>query len=279
MEHLLDFAKTSIPNKWSIQNPFIQSINQQNVTYKIIGSDIGSFSEAIFYCHGLGGSIDDCPEINQFASIDKPIIRVSAYGLKSPQNPFHLPIMTFGDICTLLYNSRQAIIGIADKLKLSKYQIYGHSWGGFHSLLTALQDSRCQKCMLLVSTPDICDAITRMGNLVFNDHAIPEIVRLITSGVSWDAHSAKFGKAVHQKAWNEINPYKQSNNPDLELFIFNRKEDRTMRKKGVLHFIDICQKIKIANAKAKFVFDRTKEHHDMPFKLFHNEMSDFLDLS
>lgn len=119
MNHLLNFSPTSIPNRWNIQNPFIQSINQQNVTYKIIGSDIGLFSKAIFYCHGLGGSIDDCPEINQFASLHQPIIRVSAYGLKAPQTPFHLPIMTFGDLCTLLYNSRQAIIAIADKLKIT----------------------------------------------------------------------------------------------------------------------------------------------------------------
>lgn len=94
--------------------------------------------------------------------------------------------------------------------------------------------------MLLVSTPDICDAVTRMGNLVFDDNAVPEIVRLITPGVSWDAHSAKFGKAIHQTAWNEINPYEKSNNPNLELFIFNREEDRTMRKQGVLHFLDVC---------------------------------------
>ena len=117
----------SIPERWNIKSPFFENINHQSVDFKIIGANLNEFSEAIFYCHGLGGSIDDCFEINELASNKKPIIRVSGYGLKPPQTVLNLSVATFGDICTFLYNSRQAVIGIANILGLSSYQILGHS--------------------------------------------------------------------------------------------------------------------------------------------------------
>ena len=132
--------------------------------------------------------------------------------------------------------------------------------------------------MLLVSTPDICDAITHMGNLISQDNLLPAIINFITPGMSWDANSAKFGKAIHQTAWNVINPYQASSNPDLDLLIFNREEDKVMRKSGVLHFIDFCRNTPIANVSAKFISDQSKSHHEMPFDLFQNALYDFLDL-
>lgn len=254
----------TIPGYWQLQNPWLAAVNRQLVSFEVTGARVGTFSQAIFYCHGLGGSPADCPEIDTLAQPNCPVIRVDAFGLKEPLTPLHLPFVTFGDVCSLLHNSRQAILALATELRLSHYAVIGHSWGGFMALLAGLADQRCRHVVMLASSPDICDAMLRLPDLL----GLPEMARHLTPSIAWDAEAAKSGRGLHQDAWSRLNPYQPSPNPDVKLLIVNRCDDPVMRRSGVEHFIEFAQSVPIAQVEAHFLEDTDPNRHDMPYRLF-----------
>src|SRR5271157_4499333 len=211
--------------RWEILNPLLGHINSERLEYKIWSGTTGQNSRsAVFYLHGLGGTLDDCPYIEDYICSHVPLVRVACYGLS--EGFWNLPKVvasTFGDICAILRNGRQAIYSIADILELDSYSIVAHSWGGFIACLAALGDTRCSKAMLLTSTPDICDALCRMDELSW----------ITIPWIHYEAEKAKFGNSRYQLAWDAISPYGEANNPGLEMLILNREEDLVMRRWNV----------------------------------------------
>ena len=156
---------SDIKDRWEILNVFLGYLNSASVEYKIWSQESKANSNtATFYLHGLGGCLDDCPGLEDTICPHTPMIRVSCFGVSDPVRT--IGFATFGDVCAILHNSRQSILTIADILQLESYKIIAHSWGGFAACLAAMNDPRCKKAMLLCSTPDICDALSQMYEMV-----------------------------------------------------------------------------------------------------------------
>ncbi|MFH0822207.1 MAG: alpha/beta hydrolase [Pseudomonadota bacterium] len=265
-----------IRDAWKILNPLLGSLNKERVYYTICSQpDYANRKEAVFYLHGLGSDITACPEIDQVICAETHLIRVSCFGVSGSMKP--ILAATFGDVCAMLYNGRQSIYTIADLLRLDSYSIVAHSWGGFIACLAALNDPRCRKAMLLVSTPDICDALSRM----YHHMGLPEfgtpVFDIFMGKLRVDAEKAKTGRSWHQKAWNAISPYEEIGNPKIKMLIFNRNEDVVMRRANVEHFLDHARKRGIYGIHAEFLTrPDLPDPHDMPPEAFLQRMRTFL---
>jgi hypothetical protein len=106
--------------------------------------------------------------------------------------------------------------------------------------------------------------------------SIAPFADLVFGKLRWDAMGAKAGKAIHQVAWNQISPYGDVPNRSLEMLVFNRAEDRVMRKENVEHFIDYSRKRGFPDVTAEFkAFPNLNNWHDMPLGKFSDRMRAF----
>jgi len=268
-----------IQDRRDINNPFLSFINAQRVEYKIIShSSIPMRNTAVFYLHGLGGSADENPFLEDIVCERSRMIRVACYGLS--QGLLNIPkglLATLGDVCTLLYNGRQSIYTIADILRLDSYFIVGHSWGGFIACLVGLNDLRCKKAMLVASTPDICDALSRMYDFVGLRDQLRNFADKFAGKLRLEAVKAKSGRSAYQAAWDEIRPDGPVTNPNVEMLILNRSEDPLMRPWNVKHFVRQARRRGISKITAEFnKCPELPNPHDMPLGKFGRRMKEFI---
>lgn len=267
----------NIKDRWEILNPFLKGLNAQGFDYMVCQEGTEAKREATFYLHGFGGDPSVCPELNDVICPHTPLIRVQSVYREGDSFLKPMAKATFGDVCAMLHNARQAVYAIADMHGLDSYNIVAHSWGGFISSLVALNDRRCKKAMLLTSTPDICDALSRMYEMF----PIPKILwflgDIFMGKVRVDAEKAKYGRSWHQKAWDSISPYGYVSNPEVRMLIFNRTEDKIMRRENVEHFISHARGRGISNVTAEFnTYSDLSDPHDMPPRKFMGRMEQFL---
>ncbi len=261
-ENVLEPAE--IKERWEIQNPLLASLLSQGVEYRIQSDPaVRHIRNAVFYLHGFSADFGACsPDLEDAICPHAPLVRVSCYGLTGGSWDYpKLGPATFGDICAMLYNGRQSIYSIADKLELESYSIVAHSWGGFSACLAAFNDVRCDKAMLLTSSPDICDVFCRLP--------VPWIAS--------EAEQAKFGSSSYQDAWDAISPYGRVSNSGVDLLIFNRDEDPVMRPWNVKHFIEHAENRGIVGINAEFnSYPDLPNGHEMPPAKFIKRMKGFL---
>jgi pimeloyl-ACP methyl ester carboxylesterase len=269
-----------IKDRWEILNIFLGALNSDRVDYKIWSSkDLPAKPKtATFYLHGFGGCLDDTPFIEDVICSHHPLIRVACSGVSGAFNSkINIGSATFGDVCAILHNSRQSVCTIADILRLESYSVVAHSWGGLVASLTALNDVRCNKAMLLVSTPDICDALTRMYKLIPAPEQVYPLFDLFMGKLRIEAELAKHGRSSYQKAWEDISPYGEIRNPGIQMLIFNRTEDCVMRRWNVEQFIAHAHERGIRGVRAEFnKYEDLTWWHDMPLEKFKEPMRRFL---
>lgn len=268
-----------IRDRRDIKNPFLSFINAQRLEYKIISDgSVPMTNAAVFYLHGLGGSVDEIPLMEDMVCKQSRLIRVACYGLS--QGLLNLPkglLATFGDVCTLLYNGRQSVHTIADILRLDSYFIVGHSWGGFIACLAGLNDVSCKKAMLVASTPDICDALSRMYDFVGLPEQFRNFADIFAGKLRVEALKAKNGRSAYQIAWDEIRPDGPATNPEIQMLILNRSEDPLMRPWNVKHFVRHAQRRGVSGITAEFkVCPDLPNPHEMPLERFGPRVKEFL---
>jgi pimeloyl-ACP methyl ester carboxylesterase len=265
-----------IKDRWKVLNPFLGHLNSERIDYKIwSGESEVSPRTGTFYLHGLGGCLDDCPGLEDSICPHTPMIRVSCFGISDPVRTIGLA--TFGDICAILHNSRQSIYTIADHLELVSYNVVAHSWGGFVACIATLNDTRCKKAMLLCSTPDICDALSQMYQFARLPGLLHPVADVLMGKLRIEAENAKYGRSRHQRAWEQISPYGEINNPGIRMLIFNRAEDLVMRRWNVEHFVEHARQRGIKRVTAEFnTYPELSDWHDMPPEKFTDRMRDFL---
>lgn len=270
----LDFK--DIKGSWEILNPMLGYLNSERIHYEIGSTNATTGGETgVFYLHGLGSSLHDCPELEQVICPRTQIIRVECFGVANSNKS--LAWATFGDVCAMLYNSRQAVYTLVDMLELKSYCVVAHSWGGFIACLVGLGDSRCEKAMLLTAAPDICDALSRMYELApFLPTFLRPVADLLMGKLREDAKNAKTGESWHQTAWDEIDPYKYAPNRRLEMLIFNRLEDKVMLKENVEAYVEHARRRGMDGIGAEFSSYPGLHWHDMPYEMFGSRMEHFL---
>jgi pimeloyl-ACP methyl ester carboxylesterase len=268
-----------IQDRKDVKNPFLSLVNAQRVNYKIISHrSVPIKNTAVFYLHGLGGSVDENPLIEEIVCARTRLIRVTCYGLSL--GLFNVPkgmLATFGDVCTALYNGRQSVYTIADILRLDSYFVVGRSWGGFIACLVALNDPRCKKAMLIASTPDICDALSRMYDFVGLRDQFRDFADRLAGKLRVEAIKAKTGHSTYQSEWDEIRPDGQMTNSGVEMLVFNRADDPLMRPWNVKHFIRLAARQGISKITAEFHNYPDLFHpHEIPSDKFGPRTKEFL---
>lgn len=237
-------------------------INDQPIRYKRLPAFDNARGplQAVFFLHGLGGGMEDHWEINWDIQSRTELIRVDCFATCG--KPWISPMSTFGDACTCIANTMRTVTTIADRLSLDRYGIAGVSWGGMCAAVTAMKDTRCKRAFLATSTPDICDAVENAlsifdlstgieGILKWGIEFVSNVVPI--NAMSSEARKAKLGQSVHQEAFNRISPWENVVNKDVQMLIFNREEDRCMRKENAFHFQNYCRERGIHGVHAEFI--------------------------
>jgi len=259
------FSSSDISNVHFIANPELETFNTGTYHYSIHIPFNSKY--AVFYLHGLEGSRDSCAEIDGvFLGRKVGVIRPDSFpvefGYNRTENFSISENVTFGDFCQHIHNNSSYISWLADKHGLERYGIIAHSWGGFIAAVNATHDQRCDKVMLLASTPDICDTIA-------NSHTADD-------GKREEAYKAKFGKSLFQANWDQISPYNfVRSEPKLHMLIFNNADDHFMKKDNVLQFQKMCIRNKLARVETQFVYNDATDKHDMPPSLFLPALTNF----
>ena len=271
-QHTLTAAE--IEGRWRIQNPFLAELNASEVAFSVASfAHTPTTNHAVFYLHGFGGRLTDTPYLEDCICDRHRLVRMSLFGLDRIN--FRLALATFGDVCAQIHNSAQAVSAIATRLNLDSFDVVAHSWGGMVAAVAGLKDTRCRKAMLLVSSPDICDVLENMHQ----QHGLPGTAvfdLLVGPSLRWEAVSAKFGKSAYQEAWEQISPFRPRANRALEMLIFNRCEDRIMRRGNVEYFERYAREHRLATVKAEFIEIPESPHHDMPLDRFSARLRKFL---
>jgi len=246
--------KTLITN-----DPLVGLFNSSRFEYTVHIPRNASY--VIFYVPSLDGDLDSFADVDELlvtggAGIIKFLSFPDGFGPNRTHKFFLNDSVTFGDFCTVIYNSSKLISHLAAKYKLEKYSVYGHGWGGFICAAHGVKNPKCEKALLLSSTPDICDALT-----------YPAIAHNAPNR-SAEANKAKFGGSTYQDAWSDISPYTITNTA-LKMRIFNNADDEYMRRDNILHYREYCATHKLLpHIRADFVYNEWENKHDMPSSLF-----------
>ena len=164
----------------------------------------------LLYTHGLGGSPEAQPEIDEvFAPCGYQIKRVVVpYHQGMPELLAKLATSTFGDLCTWVHDGANILIATAQQFAPESYIVIGDSLGGFISLVAAQRDRHVSHCVLLSCSGDFCDAMLRLDKL---NPALGLLAGNFTSsgkgGIKTQAHKAIAGQSDFQREFDLINTF------------------------------------------------------------------------
>jgi len=213
----------------------------------------------LFYTHGLGGSPQAQPEIDEaFAPLGYMVTRVTVpYHGSLPELVTKLATSTFGDLCIWMHEGAASLIAAARQFAPEPYVVVGDSLGGFISVIAAQRDSRISHCVLLSCSGDFCDAMMRLDQL-------NPALGLIAGGFSAagkdsikaQAHRAIAGQSEFQREFELINTFQPNRLARLcALLILGDKRDPVAPEQACLHFAQ-----SVPNATVRMVYDEGRHH-------------------
>ena len=165
----------------------------------------------LFYTHGLGGSRNAQPEIEEvFAPLGYKIIRVEVpYHDNVATLAIKLATMTFGEFCLLIHETANSIIEQAKSFSLDDYAVIGDSLGGFISVVAAQRDSRISHCLLLACSGDLCNAMLNLDRLIPGLGSLAGMFNLAgNGGLRVQAHKAIGGQSDFQQEFELVNTFR-----------------------------------------------------------------------
>ena len=196
--------------------------------------------KAIFYTHGLGGSLSAQPEIEDtFRPFDFTIIRVAVpYHQNLPELTIKLATMTFGELCLLISETADTIRERAQQFAPEEYGVIGDSLGGFIFLVAAQRDSRISHCILLACSGDLCNAVMNLNHLLPGAGYLAGMFNIAgNGGLRIQAHKAIAGQSEFQTEFELINPFHPERLAALRrLLILGDKGDPVMPEAACRHF-------------------------------------------
>jgi hypothetical protein len=194
----------------------------------------------IFYTHGLGGSLQAQPEIEEvFEPLGYTILRVEApYHRTLPELAVKLATMTFGELCLLIEETAESILVQARQFAPEEYAVIGDSLGGFISLVAAQRDPRISHCVLLACSGDLCNAVMNLNHLLPGAGYVAGMFNLAgNGGLRVQAHKAIAGQSDFQQEFERINPFHPERAARLRrLLILGDKGDPVMPATACRHF-------------------------------------------
>lgn len=165
----------------------------------------------IFYTHGLGGTLQAQPEIEEvFAPLGCKIVRVEVpYHSSVAEVAIKMATMTFGEWCLLIHETANTIIETAQSFAPDEYAVIGDSLGGFISVVAAQRDPRISHCILLACSGDICHAVMNLNHLLPGAGYLAGMFNLAgNGGLRIHAHKAISGQSDFQKEFELVNTFR-----------------------------------------------------------------------
>jgi pimeloyl-ACP methyl ester carboxylesterase len=213
----------------------------------------------LLYTHGLGGSPEAQPEIDE-------VFAPSGYQIKRVLVPYHesvpellakLATSTFGDLCKWVHDGANLLIATAQQSAPESYVVVGDSLGGFISLVAAERDPCITHCILLSCSGDFCDAMMRLDKL---HPALGLLAGNFTlsggGGIKTQAHKAISGKSDFQHEFNLINTFQPDRLRRLcPLLILGDRGDPVAPENSCRHFAQVAP-----NATLRMVYDEGRHH-------------------
>jgi pimeloyl-ACP methyl ester carboxylesterase len=213
----------------------------------------------LLYTHGLGGSPEAQPEIDE-------VFAPFGYQIKRVVVPYHqsihelvakLATSTFGDLCTWVHDGANGLIATAQQFAPESYVVIGDSLGGFISLVAAQRDRRVSHCVLLACSGDFCDAMMRLDKLnpalalLAGTFALSE-----TGGIKTQAHRAIAGQSDFQREFDLINTFQPDRLTRLcPLLILGDRGDPVAPENSCRHFAQAAPR-----ATVRMVYDEGRHH-------------------
>jgi pimeloyl-ACP methyl ester carboxylesterase len=164
----------------------------------------------LFYTHGMGGSMQAQPEIEDvFGPLGYTITRIPVpYHDSVRKLVLKLATLTFGGLCLWIDEGANRLLDTARRVASQEYVVVGDSMGGFISLVAAQRDARVSHCVLLSCSGDICDAAMRLRQVSF-------AMRLIAGrftfrgkgGISRQAYKAIGEQSDFQQEFDRVNTF------------------------------------------------------------------------
>ena len=194
----------------------------------------------LLYTHGLGGSPDAQPEIEE-------VFGPLGYTIKRTLVPYHQGILeltvrlatsTFGDMCAWVHEGANHLLAAAQPYAPDPYVVIGDSLGGFISLVAAQRDPRISHCILLSCSGDFCDAMMRLDKL---NPALGLLAGIFApsgkGGLKAQAHRAIAGKSDFQHEFDLINTFQPDRLARLcPVLIIGDRGDPVAPESSCLHF-------------------------------------------
>ena len=213
----------------------------------------------IFYTHGLGGSLQAQPEIEEvFEPLGYTVLRVRV--------PFHnsivelattLATMTFGDFCALISDTADSIITRSRAFAPEDYVVIGDSLGGFVSVVAAQRDSRISHCILLACNGDICNTIMNLNHLIPGVGYLAGMFNLAgNGGLRVQAHKTIAGQSDFQRDFELVNTFQPERLERMRrLLILGDKGDPVAPADACRHFAK-----RIKNSKVILAYNEGRHH-------------------
>ena len=194
----------------------------------------------LFYTHGLGGTLQAQPEIEEvFAPLGYTIVRVEVPHHGSvAELAAQLATMTFGDLCLMIHNTANTIIDQAKDFAPDEYGVIGDSLGGFISVVAAQREPRIGHCILLACSGDVCNAVMNLNQLIPGLGVVAGMFNLAgNGGLKVQAHKAIAGQSDFQKEFELINTFQPERLARIRrLLILGDKGDPVMSETACRHF-------------------------------------------
>jgi pimeloyl-ACP methyl ester carboxylesterase len=213
----------------------------------------------LLYTHGLGGSPEAQPEIDEvFAPFGYQIKRIVVpYHQSIPELVAKLATSTFGDLSTWVHDGANIVIATAQQLAFESYVVIGDSLGGFISLVAAQRDPRITHCILLSCSGDFCDAMMRLDSL---NPALGLLAGNFTEsgkgGIKVQAHKAISGQSDFQREFDLINTFQPDRLKRLcPLLILGDRGDPVAPENSCRHFAQATP-----NSTVRMVYDEGRHH-------------------
>ena len=193
-----------------------------------------------FYTHGMGGSRQAQPEIEE-------VLTPLGYTITRLEAPYHgslaelaptLATLTFGDLCVMIHESANKLVAHARRFAPQDYVVIGDSLGGLISVVAAQRDPRISHCILLACSGDICNGMLHINTVFPGLGFLSGLVNpAAAGGLMLQAYKAIAGQSAFQQEFDLVNTFRPDRLARLRrLLILGDTGDPVMRAAACRHF-------------------------------------------
>src|SRR5215470_13265514 len=164
----------------------------------------------LFYTHGLGGSLQAQPEIEEvFGTLGYSITRIPVpYHESVGKLLLKVATLTFGDLCLWIDEGANRLLDTARRVASQEYVVVGDSIGGFISVVAAQRDARVSHCILLACSEDICNVAVRLRYVSLGMRFIAgRFTFRGKGGIKHQAYKAIAGQSDFQEEFERVNTF------------------------------------------------------------------------